>query len=195
MGKIQAPRPRTGSPPASSSSGIHLWLILWKAFQALQLHAYASIRSLGLGLSDFGILEVLLHKGPTPVNAIGAKINLTSGSISVAIDRLEARGLVERKNDPEDRRTRTVFLTAQGRRLIDCAFTEHAQAMERAATGLAPSERAQAIRLLKKLGARAAELLTRSAGLPADRRASPAGLERIRPRAPRRPVPAAPRRT
>lgn len=192
MGRIHTRRPKI---PASSSTGIHLWLVLWKAFRALELHAYANIRSLGLGLSDFAILEVLLHKGPMPVNAIGARISLTSGSISVAIDRLAARALVERKNDPEDRRTRTVFLTPQGRRLIQGAFAKHAAAMEGAATGLARSERAQAVRLLKKLGSRAAELFTRTAGPPADRPASHAGPEHIQPRAPRRPVPAArPRR-
>jgi MarR family transcriptional regulator, 2-MHQ and catechol-resistance regulon repressor len=139
-------------------SGIHLWLVLWKAFDALQLHAYESIRTMGLGLSDFGVLEALLHKGPLPVNVLGAKIRLTSGSISVAIDRLEEKGLVERKNDAEDRRARVVHLTPAGRKLIECAFGRHASAMERATHGLSKSERAQAIRLLKKLGAQAAAL-------------------------------------
>jgi hypothetical protein len=64
---------------AQSLRGAHLWLVLWKAFDALQVHALENIHSLGLGLSDFGTLEVLLHKGPTPVNAIGQKIRLTSG--------------------------------------------------------------------------------------------------------------------
>ena len=67
-----------------SLRGVHLWLVLWKAFDALQTHALENIHSLGIGLSDFGALEVLLHKGPSPVNAIGQKIRLTSGSISIA---------------------------------------------------------------------------------------------------------------
>jgi MarR family transcriptional regulator, 2-MHQ and catechol-resistance regulon repressor len=138
--------------------GVHLWLVLWKAFDALQVHALESIRSLGLGLSDFGVLEVLLHKGPLPVNALGAKIRLTSGSISIAIDRLEEKGLVERKEDPDDRRARIVHLSPQGRKLIECAFAQHARAMERAASGLSKSERASALRLLKKLGTKAADL-------------------------------------
>ena len=137
---------------------VHLWLVLWKAFDALQAHALENIHSLGLGLSDFGVLEVLLHKGPLPVNALGQKIRLTSGSISVAIDRLEKKGLVERKDYPDDRRARIVHLTAEGRKLIERAFAEHAAAMEHAASGLSPAERTAAIRLLKKLGARAAVL-------------------------------------
>ena len=139
--------------------GVHLWLILWKAFIALQRHALRSIERLGLGYSDFGVLEVLLHKGPTPVNTIGDKINLTSGSISVAVDRLEERGLVERRPDATDRRTRVVHLTAAGRRLIERAFGCHAAAMERATSGLSESEREQAIGLLRKLGKSAAVLL------------------------------------
>jgi MarR family 2-MHQ and catechol resistance regulon transcriptional repressor len=111
-----------------------------------------------LGLSDFGVLEVLLHKGPLPVNALGAKIRLTSGSISVAIDRLEKKGLVERKDDPEDRRARIIHLTPAGSKLIECAFAEHAAAMERATSGLSTAERRVALGLLKKLGRKAEEL-------------------------------------
>ena len=133
-------------------SGIHLWLVLWKTFDAMRGFATSNIASLGLGLSDFAVLEVLLHKGPMPVNAVGATIRLTSGSISVAMDRLEAKGLVERRNDPADRRSHVVYLTREGRKLITCAFTAHAAAMEEAATALSLKERAQAIALLKKLG-------------------------------------------
>jgi MarR family 2-MHQ and catechol resistance regulon transcriptional repressor len=139
----------------SDRSGVHLWLILWKAFDALQAHALQNIATLGLGLSDFGILEILLHKGCLPVNQIGEKIRLTSGSISVAIDRLEGKGLVKRQNDPRDRRTRVVHLTASGRKLIECAFANHAEAMERAASGVTGAERGELIRLLKQLGVKA----------------------------------------
>ena len=141
-----------------SLRGAHLWLVLWKAFDALQAHAFANIHSLGLGLSDFGVLEVLLHKGPLPVNVLGQKIRLTSGSISIAIDRLEKKGLVERKDDPDDRRARIVHLTSEGRKLIAHAFAEHADAMEHATSGLSATERTAAIRLLKKLGAQAVAL-------------------------------------
>jgi MarR family 2-MHQ and catechol resistance regulon transcriptional repressor len=149
---------KTTENRAQSLRGVHLWLLLWKAFDALQPHALGNIHSLGLGLSDFGVLEVLLHKGPLPVNALGQKIRLTSGSISIAIDRLEEKGLVERKADADDRRARIVHLTAQGHKLIERAFAEHAAAMEQATAGLSGAERTAAIRLLKKLGAHAAAL-------------------------------------
>jgi MarR family 2-MHQ and catechol resistance regulon transcriptional repressor len=133
-------------------------LLLWKAYDAFAAYAHENIRSMGLGLSDFGVLEILLHKGPLPINVIGAKIRLTSGSISTAIDRLEEKRLVERRDDPDDRRARVVHLTPEGRKLIECAFAEHAAAMEHATSGLSPLERREAIRLLKKLGTKVSTL-------------------------------------
>jgi MarR family 2-MHQ and catechol resistance regulon transcriptional repressor len=141
------------------ASGVHLWLILMKAHDTLRRHAEGHIHSLGIGFSDFAVLEVLLHKGPTPVNAIGAKVRLTSGSITAAVDRLERKGLVERQNDPADRRARVVHLTPAGRKLISCAFADHEAALDRATSGLTSAERTQAAALLKKLGVHAEQLL------------------------------------
>jgi len=141
------------------NSPIHLWLVLWKAHDSLREHAERHIRSLGLCLSDFGVLEALLHKGPMPVNAIGTLVRLTSGSITAAVDRLEEKGLVERRGDPEDRRARVVHLTGAGRKLISAAFEEHEAAMVAATAGLTPAERAEATALLKKLGLHAQSLL------------------------------------
>jgi MarR family 2-MHQ and catechol resistance regulon transcriptional repressor len=89
---------------------------------------------------------------------IGAKVMLTSGSISVAVDRLERRELVDRRSDSEDRRARVVHLTAKGRELIECAFAEHAAAMEKITGGLTKKEQTQVVALLKKLGQRSDQL-------------------------------------
>ncbi len=134
------------------ATGIHLWLVLWKAYEAVRRHAVRHIRSLGLGFSDFAVLEVLLNKGPTPVNAIGERVHLTSGSITAAIDRLEQKTLVERCTDVADRRSRVVHLTAAGRMLIEGALRDHAAALEAATQGLTAAERGEAVALLKKLG-------------------------------------------
>ena len=134
------------------ATGIHLWLVLWKAYEAVRGHAERHIHSLGLGFSDFAVLEALLHKGPTPVNTIGELVHLTSGSITAAINRLERKSLVERCPDPSDRRARVVHLTEVGKRLIECAFGDHAAAMEAATSGLTAAERGDAVVLLKKLG-------------------------------------------
>ncbi len=140
-------------------AGVHLWLVLWKAYDSVRRLAENHIHSLGIGFSDFGILETLLHKGPLPVNTIGTGLGLTSGSITAAIDRLEKKGLVERRLDSHDRRARVVHLTEAGRELITCAFADHADAMERATAGLDLPEREEAYQLLKKLGLHAQALL------------------------------------
>ena len=135
------------------TSGVHVWLVLGKAFRALATRAEESVNlgGTGLGDSEFRVLEVLLHRGSLPVNTIGPKVWLTPGSISVAVDRLEKKALVKRRNT-DDRRVRLVELTAKGRALITRTFREHAAAMEVAAGILSKEERLVLLQLLKKLG-------------------------------------------
>jgi MarR family transcriptional regulator, 2-MHQ and catechol-resistance regulon repressor len=138
------------------TSGVHVWLVLMKAFQGLMPHAAESIDRTELGDSDFRVLEALLHKGPLPVNTLGPKVWLTPGSISVAVDRLVKKGFVSRKDHPGDRRVRQVELTPKGRALITRGFREHAAAMETVVSVLSKNERLTLLRLLKKLGKHAA---------------------------------------
>src|SRR5436309_15760803 len=95
-------------------SGTHLWLVMMKAHRTLERLATRSIDSSEVGLSDFAVMEMLLHKGPQPVNEIGRRVELTSGAITTAVDRLESRGLVAREAHASDRRARIVRLTAAG---------------------------------------------------------------------------------
>ena len=73
-----------------------------KAMRALTRNAAAGIEGTGLGDSDFRVMETLLHKGPLPVNTIGPTIDLTPGSISIAVDRLVAKGLVPGREQHSD---------------------------------------------------------------------------------------------
>jgi MarR family 2-MHQ and catechol resistance regulon transcriptional repressor len=136
----------------ADNSGTHLWLVLMKAHRAMARHAQRSIAAHDIGLSDFTILEALLHKGPMLVSELGRRINLTSGSITTAVDRLEDRGLVERSAQAEDRRARQVSLTRSGRALITKMFDQHKANLDAAADGLSRAERETLIALLKKLG-------------------------------------------
>src|SRR4029450_3647717 len=94
----------------TGGSGVHVFLVLWKAASAIQTYAEKSILGLEMCGSDFAVLEALLHKGPLPVNEIGKKVMLTSGSITVAVDRLETKGLVERRAHGTDRRGQICYL-------------------------------------------------------------------------------------
>ena len=142
---------------AADVSGTHLWLVLMKAHRTLEHLATQSIESLEVCLSDFAIMELLLHKGPQPVNEIGRRIALTSGAITTAVDRLEARGLVTREAHESDRRTRIVRLTARGKEQAGSVFAGHKVVMDSAASGLSKTERAMLIELLRKLGTSAGE--------------------------------------
>jgi len=129
-----------------------------------RLRAYAekSISALEMCGSDFAVLEALLHKGPLPINEIGKKVLLTSGSITVAVDRLETKGLVERRAHGTDRRAKIVHLTKEGRKVITRVYANHAADMERlASASLTRAERKTLIRLLKKIGFEAARALER----------------------------------
>lgn len=141
----------------SGGTGVHVWLVLWKAAQAVEAYAKKSIIDLEICGSDFAVLEALLHRGALPINEIGRKVLLTSGSITVAVDRLEDKGLVERRASADDRRAKIVHLTSTGKKLIARAYAEHAEDMEQLASDLSPTERTTLIKLLKKIGYKAQE--------------------------------------
>ena len=140
----------------------HVWLVMMKAMRALTRYAAVGIEETGLGLSDFAVLEVLLHRGPLPVNTIGPIVDLTPGSISIAVDRLFAKGLVSRVESAEDRRVRIVALTPRGKALIDSAFRKHSGQMKRVFAELSPEDLSGLEAALKKVGKRAAALMKES---------------------------------
>ena len=133
-------------------SGIHVWLVLWKASRAVEAQALRSIGEFGMVQSDFGVLEALLHLGPLSAKRLGQKVLLTSGSITAAVDRLADRGLVRREDDANDRRACIVHLTAQGRRLIEPAFAQHRAEMEELLAGFPAEDRRALLPLLRRLG-------------------------------------------
>lgn len=141
--------------------GVHSWLVFFKAMNAISKLIQADLQGTELGESDFRVLEVLLHKGALPVNALGPKVNLTPGSISVAVDRLHGRGLVSRVEDVADRRVRIVDLTPAGREMIEPSFRRRAAILELVFEVLTPVERIQLEQMFKRIG-RNAETLGRS---------------------------------
>ena len=140
-------------------SGTHLFLLFWKASHAVMRYDKASIREAGFGsLSDFAVLEVLLHKGSLPVNAIGEKVLLTSGSITTAVDRLEKKALVKREKSEFDGRVVLVQLTESGHELINKAFAEHSENLDQLFAVFNDEERAQFATLSRKLGVHAEKI-------------------------------------
>lgn len=136
----------------STPTGPTLFLSLWRASHAVMKADETSIAEAGFrSRSDFAVLEVLLHKGPQPVNTIGRRVLLTSGSITTAVQRLEKQGFVRREPDPGDGRRVQVVLTAAGRCRIESAFSEHAARLERVFAPLSREEKTSMLHLLRKL--------------------------------------------
>jgi MarR family transcriptional regulator, 2-MHQ and catechol-resistance regulon repressor len=148
--------------PRSLQGTEHVWVVMMKAMRALTRYATAGIEETGLGLSDFGVLELLLHQGPLPVNTIGPIVDLTPGSISTAVDRLVGKGLVSRVESAEDRRVRIVALTPRGKDLIATAFRKHSGQMKKVFSELSPEELRGLEVMLKKVGKHAAKLIKES---------------------------------
>jgi MarR family 2-MHQ and catechol resistance regulon transcriptional repressor len=150
-----------------SPEALHTWLIMLKAWQAMSRYLLPPLLEEGLGESDFRVLEVLLHKGPMPVNAIGPKVYLNAGSVSVAVDRLYKKGFVSRVECSEDRRVRTVSLTEEGRRMFVPLFRRHTALITRAFQDVSVEELQQIELVLKKIGNRAESLAENKSKLEA----------------------------
>ncbi|MBL6828410.1 MAG: MarR family transcriptional regulator [Puniceicoccaceae bacterium] len=146
-------------PKIYQNSGSHLFLLFWKASHAAMRYDHQSIAAQGFAtLSDYAVLEVLLHKGALPVNAIGEKVLLTSGSMTTAVQRLEKKGLVVRERSEGDARVVLVHLTNEGMSLIQEAFTAHAEDLDELFIEFSEDERIQFAGLMRKLGQRSQEL-------------------------------------
>ena len=154
-------------PENNDFSGVHTWLILSKARRFVEAFALKSIESLKICPTDFAVLELLLHKGPLPVNTIGKRVFITSGSITAAVDRLESIKMVERLDDPNDRRIRVVALTEHGASFISEKFAEHVKDLDTAFSVLSAAEMESLQDLLRKVGIGAEQLLSKAHSTPA----------------------------
>ena len=133
-------------------SAPRLWLVLARAHGSMVDFIEGSITSQGLGISDFMVMEILLHKGPLTISVIGEKVLLASASMTSAIDRLEKRSLVRRRSCNSDRRIRLVELTAEGKSFIEEIYTRHEKDLEFVMAGLSEEERRVMYEGLKKVG-------------------------------------------
>jgi len=146
-------------PKIYQHSGSHLFLLFWKASHAVMRYDHESIATQGFAsLSDYAVLEVLLHKGALPVNTIGEKVLLTSGSMTTAVQRLEKKGLVMRERSEGDARVVLVHLTDKGLNMIQEAFAGHAENLDDLFIEFSEDERIQFAGLVRKLGQRSQKL-------------------------------------
>ncbi|WP_404451191.1 MarR family transcriptional regulator [Virgibacillus necropolis] len=131
---------------------LKLFVVLSKTYRAMMNEAAIDMRSKGLNLTEFAVLELLYHRGEQPLKKIGEKILLTSGSITYVIDKLEKKNYIYRKHSPHDGRVTFAYISDKGITLLDSIFPDHWRKIEEILEGLNKDEKTQAINLLKKLG-------------------------------------------
>lgn len=134
------------------NDALQLFIVLSRASQWVNAHADRHIRQLGVNRTEFGVLELLYHRGRQPLQQIGEKILMTSGNITYVVDKLEKKEFVVRVGDPDDRRISYAEITPKGVAFIEDVFPGHTAAIEEATQGLTPEEQRAAAELLKKLG-------------------------------------------
>jgi MarR family transcriptional regulator, 2-MHQ and catechol-resistance regulon repressor len=137
---------------AREVSAPRLWLVMARAYRSIGAYIEGSFAAQGIGLSDFMVLEVLLHKGPQTISVIGEKVLLASASMTSAIDRLESHRLVRRTSCDSDRRIRLIELTDEGKGFIEEIYGRHEKDLEFIASGLSREERRALYEGLKKIG-------------------------------------------
>ncbi len=133
-------------------AALRLWIVMSRARGSVEAHLHRQVEAHGLSLTEFAVLEVLLHRGALPIGEIGDRVLLTSGSMTYAIDKLEQRGLLRRRRCEEDRRVLYAELTPKGRAKIETAFPEHAALIRTLMAVLTRKEKHEAADVLKRLG-------------------------------------------
>jgi MarR family 2-MHQ and catechol resistance regulon transcriptional repressor len=128
------------------------YIKLLRAADAVRARAGSHLAAEQLTGSQFGVLEALLHLGPLCQRAIAGKLLVSGGNITLVIDNLEKRGLVQRRREQDDRRYITVSLTAAGRRLIERVFRRHVARVVEEMETLSRPEQRQLGALCRRIG-------------------------------------------
>ncbi|MBD8013683.1 MarR family transcriptional regulator [Microbacterium sp. APC 3898] len=131
---------------------LKLFIVLSRAHKAISEQTNQFFQASGVNPTEFAVLELLYHKGKQPLQKIGGKILLASGSITYVIDKLEKRGYINRVNCPSDRRVTYAEISEQGKEFMAQVFPEHEKKLHELTNVLSNEEKEQAIELMKKLG-------------------------------------------
>jgi len=131
---------------------LNLFIVFARSHRAVFDHIKRDIQNYGLNPTEFGVLELLYHKGPQALQHIGQKILLASGSITYVVDRLEEKGLLNRKPCKQDRRVTYAEISDTGKSLMEEIFPKHREVIKNIFSNLSTEEKLSAIDLLKKIG-------------------------------------------
>jgi MarR family 2-MHQ and catechol resistance regulon transcriptional repressor len=131
---------------------LNAFIKLMRASESINNRLNRHLAEQDLTISQFGVLEALLHLGPMNQKALAEKLLKSGGNITLVIDNLEKSGWVERHQNPEDRRSVLIHLTDQGEQLITSYFPKHLKKIMEEFAPLSDDELKQLARLCKKIG-------------------------------------------
>lgn len=103
------------------------WIKLSRAHNTVSTIMRQNAEGQGMTISQFGVLETLLHLGPLPVKEIGKKLLMTPANLVTVVDNLVKQDLARRAASEQDRRSTIIHLTAKGEDRIQTAFNFHLQ--------------------------------------------------------------------
>jgi MarR family transcriptional regulator, 2-MHQ and catechol-resistance regulon repressor len=152
---MSAPRAAIDDPVVIESLGAYVKLL--RATKSVLARLEPRLSAESLTLTQLGVLEGILHKGPLTQRELGRKVLTSAGNMTDVVDKLEGRGLVRRTRVAGDRRSVKVELTPCGRAVIERLFPFHAADIALAMRGLSCEELRRLGALLRKLGLSAAQ--------------------------------------
>jgi MarR family transcriptional regulator, 2-MHQ and catechol-resistance regulon repressor len=136
----------------SIQQSLKLFIVLSRAHRSINDVVNKYISKQGLNPTEFAVLELLYHKGDQPLQQIGGKILLASGSITYVVDKLEKKEYIIRVACKEDRRVTFASITEKGKEFIESIFPEHEKRIDDIMNALTEEEKETAIELMKKIG-------------------------------------------
>ena len=142
----------------AENRALNSYIKLSRAAEAVSTTINTHLRDYDLTLSQFGVLEALYHLGPMQTGQLGEKILKSSGNMTLVIDNLVKRGLVQRARRNDDRRCVDIHLTPEGSTLLEKIWPKHLAGVVAAFGMLSPAEQEQLSALCRKLGLGQAEL-------------------------------------
>ncbi|NNG17094.1 MAG: MarR family transcriptional regulator [Gemmatimonadales bacterium] len=139
-----------------TATALQLWAHLANAHSAIHANATEDLAGRGLSVAEFGLLEILQQKGPLPLGEVQRSLSVSSGGVTFLVDRLEEKGLVERRSSQQDRRSKHAALTDKGEELMAEVLPAHAERIRESMSGLTLPEQRSAIGALRALAREAA---------------------------------------
>lgn len=147
-----------GNESNENNHALKLFIVLHLAFKSIDQVAHKHIKDKDMSITEFGVLELLYHKGKQTINQLRKRVLVASSSISYVVNELEQDGYIEKRKCTEDKRVTFIHLTDEGRAMMDSVFPEHREVIEEIMSDLSDEEKIEMAEMLKIIGKKASNM-------------------------------------